>query len=87
MAVGRTWYCKSVYNSLVDCELCRTLKAENHRTETESRLAHAALQVRTPTAGAAEYNSLRATAAAAGIDEDLARMELEKHKLRHIRAN
>jgi hypothetical protein len=71
----------------MECGQCDRLRLEYERLERAYAAAIDTLTTRSDTAPAAEYIRLRTFADDARLDSEVARLELEKHKRIHSRAN
>ncbi len=69
------------------CGECDRLRAEHERVERAYASAIEVLAARSGISAAVEYTRLRAIADKARIDLEVARLELERHKRIHSKAN
>ena len=71
----------------MECSECAGLRAEYERLERAYATAIDALAANVGIVRAGEYTWLRAAADEARSDSEVARLELEKHKRIHAKAN
>jgi hypothetical protein len=67
----------------MNCPLCRRLEAEYHASQHLHVATARVLNERTETATTPEYSRLQVAKSDARIDAELARLQLDRHRLMH----